>query len=1099
MEQPQLSEEDKNIRVYLRVRPPLQRELDRNYRPCLKINPSGKTVTIDAQPKPRTFLFDHVGWVDTSQEDIFEKVGKPVTDMCVQGFNGTIFAYGQTGSGKTFTIQGPQDDKSTQVSEQFRRVGSEHRGLMPRVFNHMFSQIANLERMNPRLKFLCQASFLEIYNDKIYDLLEHDSGVLITRSNAERGVYVEGLTERAVDSANDALDLMELGVKNRTVGETAMNRESSRSHCCFSLTISSSSTDANGLTTTKTSKFNMVDLAGSERQRDTGAQGSRLNEAAAINQSLSALGNVIVALVDIGHGKKRHIPYRDSKLTYLLKDSIGGNSLTYLVACVSPHADSAGESLSTLTFAQRAKKIKNKAQLNEGFGGNMAALKKENARLRAALKALQASGGGGAAGGGSGDGDNLSSSDGIDEASLSGVDGFNAEILSQILHRETEVRKEKEEVEEELSQYIELKTKLEKSLQSNKMMVSLREESLNQLKTQLLKLRKAESTPITESEKLLQRELTRLKHECKELQEQVTHHPDVLAKSIEVREKNEEIKRLREQLAESKALLGLDGDAAEQEEEAKQTHESILKFKLVASQEHNHRLTMEIQRLLESSEAGEAAMNEEVINILETERQLLEDQLEEKHAELEAMREEEKKRRKEREEAEKKREEEEKERALKLPALEKKVNDLTKLNRTLKGFLEKGGEREKLLKEQLASEKSLSLSLRNEIVKLKGNTQKALESVSAVTTNMLAKDTEMTDLRREVKVLREKLEEERNARMELLEEQRLAPSTSRSLSLNSAVSDVDSKTNYAASIAASGGHEEVERERQREKERESEKEEEEEEEEEEVHEEEEEEEEAEDEEEEEEEEETERATNAGEEEPETEIETDIETAPFSLSPAPLPDWSAPVCGPYFAVPLSMCATINVKGYQAGIPALLVELGRIIDSAPHTEGLFRINGDDTVLTQARLYLDTNGSLSLSSTKPPPTVTPILAANLISLWVRSLPHALLETVTVQDLSTASKMDVDMAWEVALNRIPQPALSVFVWLIDLFGRIASYEAKNKMSAKNISVAVSSSLFSHTRTSDKKLASESISAILQVKKAVEWVHKCITFRASL
>jgi kinesin family member 15 len=188
----------------------------------------------------------------------------------------------------------------------------------------------------------------------VRSLLNPQSFALNMREDLKRGVYVENLKEESIRSAEECMRVLEIGVANRRVGETAMNRESSRSHSVFAFTIQSTETK-DGLKKERYSRFNLIDLAGSERQKSTAAAGQRLKEASRINKSLSALGNVILALSEIARGKARHVHYRDSKLTFLLKDSLGGNSLTYIVACVSPAADSFGETLSTLQFAQRAK------------------------------------------------------------------------------------------------------------------------------------------------------------------------------------------------------------------------------------------------------------------------------------------------------------------------------------------------------------------------------------------------------------------------------------------------------------------------------------------------------------------------------------------------------------------------------------------------------------------------------------------------------------------------------------------------------------------------------------------------------------------------
>mmetsp|Transcript_4746 Transcript_4746/g.9155 ORF Transcript_4746/g.9155 Transcript_4746/m.9155 type:complete len:1670 (+) Transcript_4746:58-5067(+) len=365
-----------NVQVYVRVRPPNDKELSNAYRSCLEVK--GASLVINSKPEPKTFTFDQVAGEEVTQEDVFQNVGKPISDTCLAGYNGTIFAYGQTGSGKTHTITGPS-------------LEDEQRGILPRVFQHLCAQMARNERKaGGRLKYLCHASFLEIYNERIFDLMDNSANSLNLREDMKNGVFVDNLSTHPVSNASDAMAVMEVGIQNRRVGETAMNRESSRSHSVFCLSIQSEETK-DGVTKKKKSVFNLIDLAGSERQKSTNASGARLKEASGINKSLSALGNVIMSLVTASRtGKAAHVHYRDSKLTFLLRDSLGGNSLTHIIACVSPASDAFGETLSTLKFAQRAKQIKNKAVINEDQTGNVEILMDENTKLKEYIRQLQA-------------------------------------------------------------------------------------------------------------------------------------------------------------------------------------------------------------------------------------------------------------------------------------------------------------------------------------------------------------------------------------------------------------------------------------------------------------------------------------------------------------------------------------------------------------------------------------------------------------------------------------------------------------------------------------------------------------------------------------
>ncbi|KAF9912163.1 Kinesin-like protein kif15 [Linnemannia zychae] len=341
-------------------------------------------VVIGAGTKSDTFTYDCVGGESTSQEQVFRDVGKTIVEQCVKGYNGTIFAYGQTGSGKTYTMQGPSH--MTSVSKH------ENRGIIPRCLEYLFELIAKEEQMVSSVKYLCKASYIEIYNEMIYDLLDNSTTARATREDIKRGVYVDGVTEESIHNPEDAYKLFEQGAANRHISATAMNRESSRSHTVLTLTIQSMAL-VDGINHIRESRFNLVDLAGSERQKQANTEGLRLKEAGNINKSLLCLGSVINALGEIAGGHSRHVHYRDSRLTFLLKDSLGGNSNTFIVANVSPSALCYQESLSTLRFAQRAKMIRNKAVVNEDIQGNVNELRAEIQRLKAELGLKQAAGG----------------------------------------------------------------------------------------------------------------------------------------------------------------------------------------------------------------------------------------------------------------------------------------------------------------------------------------------------------------------------------------------------------------------------------------------------------------------------------------------------------------------------------------------------------------------------------------------------------------------------------------------------------------------------------------------------------------------------------
>ena len=296
---------------------------------------------------PKTFTFDAVYGPDTVQANLYQATVNPVVESVLEGYNGTIFAYGQTGTGKTFTMEG--------VNEP-----AELRGVIPRAFNQIFDAIGT--RGGESTEFLVRASDLEIYDADIRALLNKNvSTRRELKENPDSGVYGKDLTSYVVKSTKECDKLRDFGARNRHTGATAMNAESSRSHSIYTITVESCEQRPDGSSSIRMGKLNLVDLAGSERQAKTQATGDRLKEATKINLSLSALGNVISALVD---GKSQHIPYRDSKLTRLLQDSLGGNTKTVMVANLGPADYNYDETLSTLRYANRAKNIKNKPKIN---------------------------------------------------------------------------------------------------------------------------------------------------------------------------------------------------------------------------------------------------------------------------------------------------------------------------------------------------------------------------------------------------------------------------------------------------------------------------------------------------------------------------------------------------------------------------------------------------------------------------------------------------------------------------------------------------------------------------------------------------------------
>ncbi|KAI9367836.1 hypothetical protein BJX61DRAFT_266945 [Aspergillus egyptiacus] len=395
-----------NIKVVVRVRPFNSREIDRGAK-CIvqmKDNQTVLTPPPGAEEKsrkgggkaaaegPKTFAFDRSYWSFdksapnyASQDSLFSDLGVPLLDNAFQGYNNCIFAYGQTGSGKSYSMMG---------------YGKEY-GVIPRICQSMFERIMQIQQ-DKNLSCTVEVSYLEIYNERVRDLLNpSNKGNLKVREHPSTGPYVEDLAKLVVRSFDEIENLMDEGNKARTVAATNMNETSSRSHAVFTLTLTQKRHDAEtSMDTEKVSRISLVDLAGSERATSTGATGARLKEGAEINRSLSTLGRVIAALADVASGKLSKkksasmVPYRDSVLTWLLKDSLGGNSMTAMIAAISPADINFDETLSTLRYADSAKRIKNHAVVNEDPNARMIReLKEELAQLRSKL------GGGAAAGG----------------------------------------------------------------------------------------------------------------------------------------------------------------------------------------------------------------------------------------------------------------------------------------------------------------------------------------------------------------------------------------------------------------------------------------------------------------------------------------------------------------------------------------------------------------------------------------------------------------------------------------------------------------------------------------------------------------------------
>ncbi|XP_075888977.1 kinesin-like protein KIF3A isoform X1 [Nelusetta ayraudi] len=351
LDKPEKPEVNDNVKVVVRCRPLNQKEKMMGNKQAVVVDEIRGTVTVNkldaSQEPPKMFTFDTVFGPDSKQLDVYNLTARPIIDSVLEGYNGTIFAYGQTGTGKTYTMEGV-------------RAVPELRGIIPNSFAHIFGHIAKAE---DDTRFLVRVSYLEIYNEEVRDLLGKDQTQrLEVKERPDVGVYIKDLIGYVVNNADDMDKIMMVGHKNRSVGATNMNEHSSRSHAIFTITIERSEKGLDGNQHVCMGKLHLVDLAGSERQGKTGATGQRLKEATKINLSLSTLGNVISALVD---GKSTHVPYRNSKLTRLLQDSLGGNSKTMMCANIGPADYNYDETISTLRYANRAKNIKNKARINE--------------------------------------------------------------------------------------------------------------------------------------------------------------------------------------------------------------------------------------------------------------------------------------------------------------------------------------------------------------------------------------------------------------------------------------------------------------------------------------------------------------------------------------------------------------------------------------------------------------------------------------------------------------------------------------------------------------------------------------------------------------
>ncbi|XP_035200539.1 kinesin-like protein KIF1B isoform X3 [Oxyura jamaicensis] len=381
-----------SVKVAVRVRPFNSRETSKESKCIIQMQGNSTSIINPKNPKeaPKSFSFDYSYWSHTSPEDpcfasqsrVYNDIGKEMLLHAFEGYNVCIFAYGQTGAGKSYTMMGKQEESQA--------------GIIPQLCEELFEKIN--DNSNEEMSYSVEVSYMEIYCERVRDLLNpKNKGNLRVREHPLLGPYVEDLSKLAVTSYTDIADLMDAGNKARTVAATNMNETSSRSHAVFTIVFTQKKHDAEtDLSTEKVSKISLVDLAGSERADSTGAKGTRLKEGANINKSLTTLGKVISALAEVDNctsktkkkKKTDFIPYRDSVLTWLLRENLGGNSRTAMVAALSPADINYDETLSTLRYADRAKQIKCNAVINEDPNAKLVReLKEEVTRLKDLLRA----------------------------------------------------------------------------------------------------------------------------------------------------------------------------------------------------------------------------------------------------------------------------------------------------------------------------------------------------------------------------------------------------------------------------------------------------------------------------------------------------------------------------------------------------------------------------------------------------------------------------------------------------------------------------------------------------------------------------------------
>ncbi|XP_036434537.1 kinesin family member 5Aa isoform X1 [Colossoma macropomum] len=554
-----------NIKVLCRFRPLNQAEIIRGDK-FLPTFQGDDTVVVGG----KSFAFDRVFPTNTTQEQVYNTCAKQIVKDVLGGYNGTIFAYGQTSSGKTHTMEGNLHDP-------------QQMGIIPRIaediFNHIFSMDENLE-------FHIKVSYFEIYMEKIRDLLDVTKTNLSVHEDKNRVPFVKGCTERFVSSPEEVMDVIDEGKSNRHVAVTNMNEHSSRSHSIFLINIKQENVE----TEQKLSgKLYLVDLAGSEKVSKTGAAGAVLDEAKNINKSLSSLGNVISALAE---GTKTHVPYRDSKMTRILQDSLGGNCRTTMFICCSPSSFNEAETRSTLMFGQRAKTIKNTASINleltaEQWKRKYEKEKEKNKTLRETIQRLEA------------ELKRWRNGEEVPETEQACADVTKLESSDEpSLDNEREMERQKERErerdsdsssivvrisEEERQKYEEEIRKLYRQLDDKDDEINLQCQLVEKLKQQMLAQDELLASTRGDSDKV-QTELGRLQSESESAKAEVREVLQALEelavnydqKSQEVEEKSLHNKQLAEQLSQKMAsLMELEAELAQMQEVSSQQRKRI--------------------------------------------------------------------------------------------------------------------------------------------------------------------------------------------------------------------------------------------------------------------------------------------------------------------------------------------------------------------------------------------------------------------------------------------------------------------------------------------------------------------------------------------